>query len=206
MYFFKVPGCDRGDLSKQCNPGGYLDYQVLGAYMIHPTDPEGLFTTLTATVTSLLGFEFGLLYQNERGRILLSFILLTFAYWFQFVNPLNKKLWSVSFTFLCAGFSGCVLSFCALITDRLFQYLAPLKWLGTNPLVVFVGMVFYEVVLLDNIKMDDGRSAWDAWYQDWFASWIGAGQLASFLFSFVHVVFWVLVTGVMHYKKIFVKL
>eukprot|EP00762_Andalucia_godoyi_P005475 ANDGO_08458.mRNA.1 heparan-alpha-glucosaminide N-acetyltransferase len=224
MYSIKVPDysdCDRGDLSPTCNPSGYIDREVYGKYMIHPTDPEGLWSTLTSCVTGLFGYEFGLIWQRYKSKITMerlcamwmtfAFVLISCAYWLQYATPFNKKLWSVSFTLITSGFSGAVLCFCTALCDifpsrLVLRLVQPLRWLGTNPLVVFVGMVFLGVLFMDNITVSDGQTLWLYLYENMFKTWVASDQLANFLWSFVHVLLWTTVAGVLYKAKIFIRL
>jgi hypothetical protein len=48
IYGYPVPECGRAILTPACNAAGYIDRSVFGPnFMIKPTDPEGLLSTLT---------------------------------------------------------------------------------------------------------------------------------------------------------------
>lgn len=65
MYFFDVPdGCGKNNVTPTCNFGRYLDNLIFTPnYMMKPTDPEGLFTTLGAFVTTFIGKQKFLYYS-----------------------------------------------------------------------------------------------------------------------------------------------
>ncbi|KNC50686.1 uncharacterized protein AMSG_00844 [Thecamonas trahens ATCC 50062] len=66
MYAVDVPdGCGDGKLTPYCNGGAYIDRSVFGrSNMMWPNDPEGLTSTLTATVTTFAGLELGRILVN----------------------------------------------------------------------------------------------------------------------------------------------
>jgi hypothetical protein len=143
-------------------------------------------------------------------------------------NPVCKKIWSISFVFITSSIIAMCLFLCYVVFDvinvnglhsaafqqkqstcsssscleKLFQ---PCVWLGRNPLLVFLGMVFVEVVMLDNVHID-GRSLWKWTYDEAYASWIGDKTLASFLFAFTHLVIWTAISGILHWRKWYFKL
>jgi hypothetical protein len=48
IYGYPVPECGRAILTPACNAAGHIDRVVFGLnYMIKPTDPEGILSTLT---------------------------------------------------------------------------------------------------------------------------------------------------------------
>lgn len=131
--------------------------------MIRPTDPEGLFSTLTAIFNAYMGLYYSYLfmrYKQDKKKLFiywlcLSLGLMVAGYWMKIGMPFNKKIWSVSFAFETSGISGLALSICFFILDLLnYPIIKKLLefciWLGMNPLFVFVGMIF-----LDNILMND---------------------------------------------------
>jgi predicted acyltransferase len=69
IYGYHVPECGRAILTPACNAAGHIDRVVFGLnYMIKPTDPEGILSTLTATLTTFLGLCFGLIMNKFKDR------------------------------------------------------------------------------------------------------------------------------------------
>ena len=192
--------------------------------MIYPNDPEGLFTTLTAIANTFAGYYFCLVmldFKNNTNKILqswmiMSLLCLIIAYPLTFLMPLNKKIWSISFTFLTAGISGASLIFFAFFVDILGAKAAtygkvisfvtrPFIWLGRNPLIVFVLMDALAVFMIKYIIIDD-VSSWSDFYHYVFASWISDPEIASTVFSFFFVLLWTAFAGVLFRFKIFIRL
>lgn len=82
---------------------------------------------------------------------------------------------------------------------------SPLKWLGLNPLAIFVLMDLLAILLITYIKVD-GKSVWSYFYKDVFASWISQPQVASCTFAVFFVILWTVVAGIMNRFKIYVRL
>ena len=192
--------------------------------MIYPNDPEGLFTTLTAIVNTFAGYYFCLVmldFKNNTNKILQSWIIMSLlclatAYPLTFLMPLNKKIWSISFTFLTIGISGASLIFFAFFVDilghkgRIYSkvinfIIQPFIWLGRNPLIVFVLMDALAIFMIKYIIIDD-ISAWSHFYHYVFASWISDTEIASTVFAFFFVLLWTAFAGILYKFKIFIRL
>jgi predicted acyltransferase len=175
MYGFNVPAfntyqCGRGVTSEECNFGAYMDRSIFGSkrFMMWPNDPEGLFTTLTAFLNTFAGLCFSLLMRRnsqQKGSNLtllkmwgaLSVGLAAVGGLAAIGEPVCKKRWSVSFAFITSGLSGAALCLCFVLVDMLDKpiikekLIKPFLWLGMNPLFIFVAMIFFDSILMDNI-------------------------------------------------------
>lgn len=138
--------------------------------MMYPNDPEGVFTTLSAFTNTLAGLAFSLLMRyntqkkGDKMNLLKYWSLLTavliglglIAYFSG--EPVCKKRWSISFAFITSGLSGAALSFCFVVVDMLDKpfiknyVIQPFLWLGMNPLFIFVAMIAFDNLLMNNIK------------------------------------------------------
>jgi predicted acyltransferase len=96
--------------------------------------------------------------------------------------PFNKQLYTSSFTLIVVAVSGAALTFMYIIVDILPSHYpklkkcvetitAPFKWLGLNPLAIFVGMDLLALFLIIYIKIDD-KTVWNLFYKNAFHSWI----------------------------------
>lgn len=98
--------------------------------MFAPTDPEGIFTTITAFINVFAGIFFSLLmrystkkFNGDKTSLLLLWSLLTIVLVIvgyetsALGDEINKKRWSVSFAFVTSGFSGAVLCLCFAVVD-----------------------------------------------------------------------------------------
>ena len=126
-------------MDEYCNFGAYLDQSIFGTtvfnddeynYMFAPTDPEGVFTTLTAFINVFTGMFYSLIMRYNTKRFngdkmsllllwsLLTIVLIIIGYETSAIgDEINKKRWSVSFAFVTSGLSGAVLCLCFALVD-----------------------------------------------------------------------------------------
>jgi predicted acyltransferase len=128
----------------QANFARYVDIQIVPnsmLYKVHkiPFDPEGLLTSLTATLTFLVGGLTFRLKSTERIGLALTFCVAGIA--MQSVEPINKHLWTVPYVLLTGA--GAILMLMALEKLRLGQsgiakkFSAPFVAMGLNPLLIY---------------------------------------------------------------------
>ena len=186
MVGFTKPeiGCTHeNNLSEFCNFGSYLDRKLFGrAHLYRTNDPEGLFTTLSAFGNVYAGYLVCLIMKDNKGntRKILSLwtilgLLCGLTAWpLTELMPVNKKLWSISYTFLTSGISMLSLVVITLACDvlpsmfekykRVFLAITPpLIWMGRNPLAIFISRDLLDDILSTYIIID-GKSAWDQIY------------------------------------------
>lgn len=107
---------------------GRIDLELFGyehLYHGNPIDPEGLLSTIPAIAHTLIGFYCGKIIIKERNtrqqeaglnRLFATGATLTLlGYLLQFWLPLNKIIWSPSYTLLSCGFAALCL---ALLTSK----------------------------------------------------------------------------------------
>ncbi|MFN5089615.1 MAG: acyltransferase family protein, partial [Bacteroidota bacterium] len=114
MAYVPVPGIGFPDLGgPEKNWAHYIDKMLLPGRMWQKTwDPEGILSTLPAIVTGVFGLIAGhiILHQQEIKQKLLSlfymgFILIALGDLWQWFFPINKNIWSSSYTCLMGGFA-----------------------------------------------------------------------------------------------------
>ena len=175
QFLVPVPGADgvvaAGRLLPGCDFGSWLDRALLGGHLwarARTWDPEGLVGTLTATASLLFGvLAAHLLARPAAGRprgpvlVLLGLGLLAAGLLWGRVLPLNKSLWTPSYTLATAGWSFLLLgAFQGLLDeapeglrDRARRICQPLSIYGLNALFMFVlsGLVarFIQTVKVD---------------------------------------------------------
>jgi len=194
--------------------------------MMYPNDPEGLFSTLTSLMNTFSGLCFSLLIRyntQKKGNkidlllywVLLSMSLIGVGYLITFGDACNKKRWSVSFAFITSGISGAALCLCFIVVDIYNKPLVkeklvkPALWLGMNPLFIFVAMIAFDNVLMNNIKFKyNGKdtNVWNYIDNQLFNSWIKQPYVSSLIVSFLNLFLWLAVAYILYIKKIFIKL
>jgi predicted acyltransferase len=155
MSFVPVPGFGAGRLDPAGNLAAYIDRAVftvphlwrLGAeHWGGPVtyDPEGLLSTLPATVNVLLGVlaarEWQRSGQKATWRIAGAGVLLFAAgLLLDPVFVINKRIWTSSFALLSSGFAATMMAgvIVALRSERGYRLTAPLRILGGNAILAF---------------------------------------------------------------------
>jgi predicted acyltransferase len=204
------------DYSLNHNLVRQIDLSLLGASHLWQGkgvafDPEGLLSTLPATVNLLLGFEFTrILIQTPSAlkakiTILLSAIVLMIgAFLLDNFIPINKSLWTVSFVLLSSGSAAILLllivemekirgtgltikAFAIYGQNPLFIYVLSWLWVASYPLASFSGANLHTHIYSLFLKFLNPLNA-------------------SLGFAIFHVgLFW-LVAYLLHRKKIIVSI
>ena len=150
MMLVPVPGYGAGDLAMGHNIANYVDRVVLGAHNYAGTkswDPEGIISTLPAIATTLFGVLAGHILKLRRELAerttwlyLAGTVLLTAGLIANVWMPINKKLWTDSFSLFMAGLDFVVFAgFLWLIDGRGYQrYVGPLVIMGMNAITVYL--------------------------------------------------------------------
>jgi len=150
-----VPGFGAGRLDQTGNLAAHIDRAIftpihmwrLGSLeWAGPVvfDPEGLLSTLTATVNLLLGIlaarEWQRAPDDAAPRIALAgAVLMAAGLALDPVFVINKQIWTSSFALLSGGFSALTLAalMVALRSDGVVRLVAPLRILGGNAILAF---------------------------------------------------------------------
>ncbi len=150
MKLAPVPGYGAGQLDLEHNFAHYIDNLILGSHNYIPTktwDPEGIVSTIPAIATALFGIMAGHLLRLKRelserttwlflaGNILIALGLIANVW-----LPINKKLWTSSFSMFMAGLDFVVFAMCLWLVDgRGYRRLAkPVAIIGMNAITVYM--------------------------------------------------------------------
>ena len=125
------PSCDRSNnLTERCNFAAFVDHLILTddhCYKWKYTEPEGLFSTIGAIITTFLGYIFSLIMAKQKHNpkmlvtqwLTVSVIFGAVVFPMTLLMALNKKLYSASFTLIVIAISGASLTFFYCIVDLL---------------------------------------------------------------------------------------
>jgi predicted acyltransferase len=159
MAWIPAPGFTAGDLSVEGNFAHYVDKIVLGAHNYAETktwDPEGVVSTLPAIATCLLGVLAGHVLRasssvtvRAQRMIVIGVALLAAGMLLDTVLPINKKLWTSSFTLLMAGLDFAAMSALLLIVDgwQVVKPFGPAMIMGMNAIALYMTSEFIEIFL-----------------------------------------------------------
>jgi predicted acyltransferase len=208
--------------------GTHIDVETLGLKHIYkgegvPFDPEGLVSSIAAIVQVIFGFFVGQ-YIQQKGKnyemlsnlFMAGIVLVVTGYCWDMVMPINKKIWTSSYTVYTTGL--------ATITLASFIYLIEFKdvkgvWskffdvFGKNPLFIFVLSGFLPRLLAIfriNDHLDaNGKpvylSAFGWFYEHICKNISNDLRVGSLLYAIIMIAFYWLIVYVMDKKKVYIK-
>jgi predicted acyltransferase len=162
LKFSSAPGFHPGDLTPAGNFASYVDRTILPGklYVPYPGtkinmhDPEGLFSTIPAISTGLLGIWAGTILKRKnmeptRKALWLAITGVIFLILAQIWNldfPINKNLWSSSFVLHVGGISLLLMSLFYYIIDILGykKWAFFFKVIGMNSILIYISSHFIK--------------------------------------------------------------
>jgi predicted acyltransferase len=200
MAYAPVPGYGAGRLDVAGNFAHYIDRIVLGSHNYIPTktwDPEGIVSTLPAIATCLLGLVAGYIVGSQRTlgercvRLIgLGVVLLTAGMVCNIWLPINKKLWTDSFTLFMAGLDCVMFSGFLWVVDGLGwrRAVKPLVIMGSNAIVIYLASEFFDQALgWIHWTGADGKTSLHGWIYNHVFAGLGGPYNASLLYAIVYV-------------------
>jgi predicted acyltransferase len=199
--------------------GTGIDKKILGiAHMYKgegvPFDPEGLMSTIPAIVVVIFGYmageyirQKGKNFEMVSGLFASGVALLLTGFCWDMVFPINKKIWTSSFTVYTSGL--------AFITIATMIYLIEFKnargaltrffdVFGKNALFVFSLSAFLPK-LLSLVRLGDGVNPWNFLYVKIFATIPADPRIGSLLYALCVISFMWFICWWMDRKKIYIK-
>ena len=218
MTLIPVPGFGAGRLDVEGNFAHYIDRIVLGQHNYHATktwDPEGIVSTLPAIATALFGIMAGHILRLQRtlaertawlfvaGNILIAVGLICDIF-----LPINKKLWTSSFSIFMAGLDFVLLAVFIWVVDHLGyqRYVKPFFIMGMNAIAVYMASELGDETL-NWIRWGSGDNVTTlrSWiYQTIFAP-IASPINASLLYALTYTFVMFLIAYAMYRKKWFLR-
>jgi predicted acyltransferase len=154
VLFLLFPAHDLGatdPFSQEGNFASYIDRMIMpGRLYLGNHDPEGLFSTLPAICTALLGMftgEFMLSrYLNDKPLkkvlylVLAAIALMVIGKVWNLAFPINKNIWSSSFVCFVGGLSLLLFSIFHLIIDvwKFSKWAFFFVVIGMNPITIYL--------------------------------------------------------------------
>lgn len=206
------------NLDPASNLAAYIDRAVMGARHLYrggPLDPEGPFSTLSAIASGLIGVLAGYYLKKGKGdlptRLLWLFtagLTLTALGWlWAYFHPLNKQLWTSSYTLLTGGLAISLLAACYFLFDvqHLRRGTGPFLWFGVNAIAAFWGSGFL-VRTFGSLRIGEPPTPVHTWfYRNALSSWISPPELASLTYALLFLSLWTAIVYVMYRKNWIIK-
>lgn len=208
--------------------GTQIDINLLGVTHIYkgegvPFDPEGLPSTVAAVVQVIFGFLVGQ-YIQQKGKsyemlsnLLIAGLVLVFTgYCWDMVFPINKKIWTSSYTLYTTGLAILVLSTLIYLIEfkenkgawgRFFDVF------GKNPLFIFVLSGFLPRVLgmfrwVDHVS-PEGKNVYTSafpWFYQHICKDIATDlRVGSLVYALCMILMYWSIVYVLDKKKIYIK-
>lgn len=213
MVLIPTPGYERPMLEPGVNLAAWIDSQFLPGYLWQKTwDPEGLLSTLPAIATGITGMLAGHLIlqdiQQERKVITLfsvGFFAFIIGYFWNYIFPINKSIWTSSFVMVTSGLAAMLLSVSIYFVDILgrTRLTKPGIIFGSNAIAVYVladvwSQFFYVIKI--------GGNSLNVHFLNVFEGLNWSLKFGSFLYAFLFICFNFIPAWFLFKKKIFIKL
>ncbi|MBK8720728.1 MAG: DUF1624 domain-containing protein [Saprospiraceae bacterium] len=176
-----------------------------------PFDPEGLLSTLPATISLILGYLIGSLFENKnkldliKQMIPLGLVCLFIGFLWNFLLPINKPLWTSSYVVYTTGINCILLALFIWILDIKSQtwFSKPFIVYGINPLLAFIiSGILVKISFLFQMGIDASGKPITLYkwiYENWYVPiWGNLNGSLMFAISFI-ILCWLLLY--LAYKK-----
>jgi predicted acyltransferase len=125
------------------------------------------------------------------------------------VFPINKNLWTSSYSVFMSGLAAILLALCLWVVDvkGWKTWARPFEWLGRNPIAAFVASTLVTILMLAvKLPGPDGkpRSLYATIYRTVFDRFVDP-RLGSLLFSLSYLALWLAVFGLLYRRRVFLK-
>jgi len=218
MALFPVPDIGSSSFMENENFAAYIDRFVLSGHMWSQSktwDPEGLFSTLPAISTTLFGVLTGHIlihkssdYNKIRNMIGWGIVGIVIGYVWSIWLPINKALWTSSYSVLMAGLASIVLAFCYFIIDvkRYKRITKPFVIFGMNAIGMFVLSIFIAKFLyIIKIVREEGIISLQSFIYIEFYQAVFSNYFGSLLFAISLIFILYLVALILYKNKVFIK-
>ncbi|QDK83563.1 DUF1624 domain-containing protein [Spirosoma sp. KCTC 42546] len=221
MTVIPVPGVGYANLEPETNLAAWFDRTILmPAHVYKPAkvwDPEGLFSTLPAIGTGLLGILTGTWLRSDRSaaeKVAWLFAvgcLLTLGglIWDSFF-PINKALWTSSYVLLAGGLAMLGLALCYWLIDvqHYKRGVLPFVAFGVNAITVFfLSGLIPRIMTLIHVTQPDGTEigSKEYLYRNFIAPFFADPKNASLAGALTFVLIWFGILWWMYRKNVIIK-
>ncbi|KAA8536833.1 hypothetical protein F0562_029311 [Nyssa sinensis] len=185
-----------------------------------PFEPEGILSSISAILSTIIGVHFGHVLIHMKGHssrlthwVAMGFALLILGITLHFTDaiPLNKQLYTFSYVCVTSGAAALVFSAFYILVDiwKLKYLFLPLEWIGMNAMLVYV--MAAEGIFAGFINgwyYDDPHNTLVYWIQKHIFIGVWHSRRVGILLYviFAEILFWGIVSGILHWLGIYWKL
>nr|GMD68891.1 heparan-alpha-glucosaminide N-acetyltransferase-like [Ipomoea batatas] len=186
-------------------------------WCLAPFDPEGILSSLMAAITCLVGLHYGHILVQVKGhkqRIIFwsifSFPLLIVGLVLVVVGvPLSKPLYTLSYMFTTAGASAIAFTIIYYIVDVicLRKPMIIFQWMGMNALIVYAlaACDIFPAALQGLYWRSTENNLVDG-SERLLQGMLHSENWGTLAFVLLEILFWGIVAGFLHMKKMYIKL
>jgi predicted acyltransferase len=220
VYWLLCVICNPSDpFSMQGWFGTDIDKKILGVPHMYKGegvafDPEGIMSTMAAIAEVIFGYMIGDYIQKKgkthemvSGLFVAGVALIVTGFCWDMVFPINKKIWTSSFTIYTAGLATLTIATMIYLIEfnnkrnfltRFFDVF------GKNALFVFALSAFLPKGL-SLIRLGDGVNPWNFLYTKGFSNIPGDPRLGSLFYAICVIIFMWAICYFMDKKKIYIR-
>ncbi|MGC4233488.1 MAG: heparan-alpha-glucosaminide N-acetyltransferase domain-containing protein [Niabella sp.] len=185
-----------------------------------PFDPEGILSTFPAIVEVIFGYFVGTyiknsasasepnaIYKTLTGLFIAGVALLIAGFCWDMVFPINKKIWTSSYTVYTVGLAIITLSTMIYFIEVKGYKGFPTRFFevfGKNPLFIFALSAFLPKTAT-LFKSEDGITFWNFLYKKIFIHIPGDPKTGSLVYAICIIVFMWAICWWLDKKKIYIK-
>ncbi len=222
MRFIPVPGIGAGVLEPGRNFAAWVDSLFLSGHMWsyydQTWDPEGIVSTIPAIATTLFGVLTGQWLRTslpERrkvaGMVCAGLVLLIAGHILDRWLPINKSIWTSTFSIFMAGLALVCLAFFHWLIDiaDFSRWAKPFIILGLNPITVYVLSEVFDTTLR---IIESADIPWTSDnlpnipVQKLVHPRLRTPETASLLYALMILLFMFLIAWIMWRNRIFIKI
>jgi predicted acyltransferase len=210
LFYVPVPGYGAGVLDQDGNVVQYVDKLILKDRMYNENfEPEGILSTLPALTTVLFGILAGnlliskklnkvyLMFLNSFGLIILGLIMNLFL-------PINKNLWTSSFSIFMSGLAFLIfsISYCVIEIKNYKKWSLPFVIIGMNSITLYMISILFGI-LINLIKINGNNI--NLIFYNFILNFVSIKN-AYLLLAFFYVLIIYLIAYIMYKEKCFLRI
>ena len=218
MIAIPVPGFGAGAIHlPEGNLAAYIDQLLLSGHTWKENwDPEGLLSTLPAIGTTLIGIWTGRMlmadHKSEASRTLQffiwGFILIIIGYVWSWIFPINKNIWTSSYTLFTGGQAMCIfgLSYWFIDVKEKQRFTDWGVAFGLNAITVFfLSGIIARLFNMIHFSYGGEMYTLKGWIYEVVLSSVASPINASLLYAVIWIILFYLLAAWMKKKNIIIK-
>ncbi len=221
MVFIPVPGIGTGALEPGQNFAAWVDWHLLKGHMWSyydgQWDPEGIVSTIPAIATTIFGVLTGQWLKSSSsdkkkaaGMACAGLALIIAG---QILNrwlPINKSLWTSTFSIFMAGLALVCLAFFQWFVDiaKQSRWAKPFIILGLNPIAIYVLSIVLDTTFRSmGLALSNGNGANCPFYLFGFLCLpVAKPEIASLFYASSILICMFLTAWILWRKRVFIKI